>query len=134
MGEYISLGKIEAVIKSSVVVENACVCADSTHSYPVVLVVPAQNAVLKLADEMDIPFDSFIALCRDPRIVSAVLEELQETGRQLNLNKFEIPRKIYLCPEPWLPTSGLVTAAFKIRRNIVYKHYEREIERMYNSS
>jgi long-chain acyl-CoA synthetase len=45
MGEYVSLGKIEAVIKSSAIVENACVCADSTHSYPVAIVVPAHNQV-----------------------------------------------------------------------------------------
>lgn len=89
--------------------------------------------MLNIAQEMNIPTDNFGALCRDPRIISAVLEELQETARQLNLNKFELPRKIHLCAEPWLPTSGLVTAAFKIRRNNVYKHYEREIDQLYNS-
>lgn len=83
---------------------------------------------------MEIPTDNFAALCRDPRIMEAVLEELQETAQHLHLNKFEMIRKIHLCPETWLPTSGLVTAAFKIRRNNVYKHYEREIEQMYNSS
>jgi len=132
-GEYISLGKIEAVVKSCAVVENACICADSSHSYPVAIVVPAQNPVLKMAEEMDIPTDDFNSLCRDPRIISAVLEEIEETAKQLHLNKFEIPRKIHLCPDPWLPTSGLVTAAFKIRRNNVYKHYEREIDAMYGS-
>jgi long-chain acyl-CoA synthetase len=83
---------------------------------------------------MDIPTDNFQQLCRDPRIIQAVLEEMQETARLLNLNKFETPRKIYLCSSPWMPDSGLVTAAFKIRRNNVYKHYEREIEQLYNSS
>lgn len=55
-----------------------------------------------MAAEMDIPTDNFGSLCKDPRIIQAVLEEIQDTGRQLNLNKFEIPRKIHLCEEPWL--------------------------------
>lgn len=51
---------------------------------------------------MDIPTGNFAALCRDPRIIQAVLEEMQETAKQLHLNKFELPRKIHLVPEPWV--------------------------------
>jgi len=44
-GEYVSLGKIESVIKSCVFVENACAVADSSHAYPVALIVPVQAQV-----------------------------------------------------------------------------------------
>jgi len=78
--------------------------------------------------------DSFESLCQNPVINEAVLQEIQNQGQQLSLSKYEVPKKIYLCAEPWLPSSGLVTAAFKIKRNNVYKMFEREINNMYKSS
>lgn len=71
------------------------------HFWNIYILYPYMQ-VLKMAAEMDIPTDNFGSLCKDPRIIQAVLEEIQDTGRQLNLNKFEIPRKIHLCEEPWL--------------------------------
>jgi long-chain acyl-CoA synthetase len=35
--------------------------------------------------------------------------------------------------DEWTPESGLVTAAFKIRRREVVEKYRREIEEMYHS-
>jgi len=48
-GEYVSLGKIESVIKTCVYIENACVCADSSRDFSVALIVPAQAQVLRKA-------------------------------------------------------------------------------------
>lgn len=47
------------------------------------------------------------------------------------LERFEIPRKICLSPEPWTPETGLVTDAFKLKRKELKSHYQDDIERMY---
>lgn len=47
------------------------------------------------------------------------------------LERFEIPRKIRLSPEPWTPETGLVTDAFKLKRKELKTHYQDDIERMY---
>ena len=47
------------------------------------------------------------------------------------LERFEIPRKICLSPEPWTPETGLVTDAFKLKRMELKTHYLSHIERMY---
>ena len=39
-GEYLSLGKVEAVLKTCPLVENVCIFAKSTRSYCIALVVP----------------------------------------------------------------------------------------------
>jgi long-chain acyl-CoA synthetase len=39
-GEYVSLGKVEAVLKTCPVVENICIYGESSKSYCVALVVP----------------------------------------------------------------------------------------------
>ena len=38
-----------------------------------------------------------------------------QAGKQERLEKFEIPARIKLIPEPWTPESGLVTAALKLK-------------------
>lgn len=48
-----------------------------------------------------------------------------------SLEKFEIPVKIRLSPEPWTPETGLVTDAFKLKRKELKTHYQADIERMY---
>lgn len=47
------------------------------------------------------------------------------------LERFEIPRKIRLSPDPWTPETGLVTDAFKLKRKELKTHYQVDIERMY---
>lgn len=49
----------------------------------------------------------------------------------VNLERFEIPIKVRLSPEPWTPETGLVTDAFKLKRKELKNHYLKDIERMY---
>lgn len=49
------------------------------------------------------------------------------------LEKFEIPLKICLSPEPWTPETGLVTDAFKLKRKEITAHYQADINRMYGT-
>ena len=39
-GEYVSLGKVESVLKTCPLVENICIYGDSTRSYVVAIVCP----------------------------------------------------------------------------------------------
>lgn len=48
------------------------------------------------------------------------------------LEKFEIPQKYTLVPEPWLPDTGLVTDAFKLKRKNIDQHFKNEIDTMYS--
>lgn len=51
-----------------------------------------------------------------------------------NLEKFEIPVKIRLSPDPWTPETGLVTDAFKLKRKELTAYYQTDIERMYGKN
>nr|CAB3491043.1 unnamed protein product [Digitaria exilis] len=56
---------------------------------------------------------------------------LGKAAKQARLEKFEIPAKIKLVPEPWTPESGLVTAALKLKREIIKKAYEKDLAQLY---
>jgi len=82
---------------------------------------------------MGVEYGNYNELCLDPLIREAVLNDIQEQGKLLSLHKYDIPQAVTICPEPWMPQSGMVTAAFKIKRSNLYKNYKGDIEEMYNS-
>ena len=47
------------------------------------------------------------------------------------MEKFEIPKVLTLAPEAWTPESGLVTAAFKLKRKMVQNFFQQDIDQMY---
>ena len=57
-GEYISLGKVEAVLKACPYVENICIYGDSFKSYCVALVTPDAKNLKELAKKYNKEFGS----------------------------------------------------------------------------
>ena len=62
---------------------------------------------------------------------TAVLKELTANGLSSGLEKFEIPTALTLCLEQWTPESGLITAAFKLKRKVLQGFYQTNINEMY---
>ena len=50
-GEYISLGKIEAELKSCSLIDNVCMYADPTQTFAVALLTPNADQLKSLADK-----------------------------------------------------------------------------------
>merc|ERR1719347_1057006 len=131
LGEYVSLGKVEAQMKTTPLVDNICVYADSNKTHTVAMVVPDKNNLEKLVRDpsnAEMPYED---LCRDPDAVDKVLKKLMEHGKRNGLEKFEIPTKVTLYPAVWMPESGLVTAAFKLKRKALQSAFQADIDRMY---
>ncbi|XP_049580694.1 long-chain-fatty-acid--CoA ligase 3a [Syngnathus scovelli] len=130
-GEYVSLGKVEAILKNCFLVDNICAYAKSDQTYAIAFMVPNQKQLQSLADQYGIN-GSWEELCNNKVIEELVLKIITEAALTAQLERFEIPRKIYLSPEMWTPEMGLVTDAFKLKRKELEKHYSNEIARMYN--
>ena len=153
-GEYVSLGKVEASLKTCSVVENVCVYGDSKQAFPVALVTPERPALKDVAKRFGKQDMEFEAMCEDKDLTGAVLRELVNHGKKHKLEKFEVtPKKTYaykknqtftnilqipgavkLCKELWTPDSGLVTAAFKLKRKPIQQFYQADLDRMYGIS
>lgn len=76
LGEYVSLGKVEAELKTCPVVENVCVYGDANKAYTVALVVPNQYYLEEIADNLGITERNRAALCSDSRVEKEVLQQL----------------------------------------------------------
>ncbi|XP_022660895.1 long-chain-fatty-acid--CoA ligase 4-like isoform X2 [Varroa destructor] len=129
-GEYVSLGKVEAELKTCALVENICVYGSSFHTYLVALVLPNELALSQIADQLGKTSRLVAELCNDSDIVQAATELVIAHAKKCHLQKVETPIKLKLCAEQWLPDTGLVTAALKIRRKNIADFYQRDIDMM----
>ncbi|ETN80559.1 AMP-binding enzyme [Necator americanus] len=128
-GEYISLAKVETNIQTYHGVDMVCIYADSTKDYLVALIVPEHKFLKKLGEEVGIRSDNVEELCREKKVVDAVLKQIQSylSGK---LQRVEIPKKIYLCAEQWTSASGMVTEALKLKRMTIEKAFRKQIDEM----
>jgi len=134
LGEYVSLGKVEAQMKTNPLVDNICVYADSFRSNTIAFIVPIKEALESLAKNYINYEASYEDICNDPGVVQEVLKNLSAHGKNNGLEKFEIPTEIQLCPDIWMPDSGLVTAAFKLKRKAIQDAFQSSIDQMYGKS
>ncbi|KAM6970466.1 long-chain-fatty-acid--CoA ligase 4b [Aplochiton taeniatus] len=129
-GEYVSLGKVESALKNCPLIDNICAYANSDQNYVISFVVPNQKQLTALANKNSIDC-SWEEICNHPAMETEVLKAIKEAAASIKLQRFEIPVKVRLSPEPWTPETGLVTDAFKLKRKELKNHFLVDIERMY---
>ncbi|CAG2109358.1 unnamed protein product [Medioppia subpectinata] len=133
-GEYVSLSQVEEKLKLMPIVANVCVYGNSLNDGLNALIVPNRNHLEALArsvsksSQMDIK-----QLCDDLEIIGKVLVELKEFCVNSGLTKVQIPTKIKLCAEEWLPDNGLVTSSFKLKRKALQEYYNNDIKPLFAS-
>ena len=128
-GEYVSYGKTESVLKTSPIVENICAYADPARDHIIAIVIPDKNQLAKINPEISVQ-----EACHDAEVKKEVVNMLKSYGMKNGLKAFEVPGKVLIVLDEWTPDNGLVTAAFKIRRNFIYNEYREEINNTYNES
>lgn len=63
-------------------------------------------------------------------VILILWNHLQE-AKKARLEKFEIPAKIKVLSDPWTPETGLVTAALKLKRDIIRKTFQEDLAKLY---
>ncbi len=74
---------------------------------------------------------SFEEMCVNDAINAKMLKELTAHARKVKLERFEHPGAVTLVTELWTPESGLVTAAFKLKRKPIQDYYQKDLKKMY---
>jgi long-chain acyl-CoA synthetase len=132
-GEYVALEKLEGVYNNSSLVSpnGVCVYADSDRSFVVANILPQISQLKRYANDNGISFSTNEDLVKNPKIVQAVLADLNNEAKKANLQRFEYLGAITLHADEWTPDNGLLTAAMKLQRNEIGKKYKQEIDTMY---
>ncbi|GAA5990281.1 hypothetical protein JCM5350_002077 [Sporobolomyces pararoseus] len=134
-GEYIAVESLESKYKSSELVANICVHADSNANKPMAIIVPNEKAVRKLASDqslLDSPDSAeWKEVCQNEKVQKAVLNEMNGVGKKAGLKPIETLQCVILSPEEWTPNNGFLTAAQKLQRKVILKEFEEEIKKVY---
>ena len=80
-GEYISLGKVESVLKQSPYIDNCCAYVNGEYAFVVALVIPNPKHLKTLAATVGVSTDSFEDLCTDKKVVKAVLGAIETISK-----------------------------------------------------
>ncbi len=102
-GEYIALEKLESIYRSTTVVANICVFAAQDKAKPIAIIVPAEPALKKMAEENGVKGNGLEDLVRSQKLQNVILKELQNNGRQGGLQGIEIVEGVVLTDEEWNP-------------------------------
>ena len=105
-GEYVSLGKVESLMKLHKGVENVCIYADPTRMHTVAMVIPTAVWLEEVQAKLGKAGLCRDDACRDPEIVEELTSALWKHGLNQRLEKFEVPKALFLVSEPWTPESG----------------------------
>lgn len=131
-GEYIALERLEAVYKSSNVVQNMCVYGHPDAKQPMAVIIPHEvhlrHALKQGAVNGVDPDASLHVLCEHPGVRKFVLENLNALGKKNGFKPLEILETVVLTAEEWTPESGLVTAAQKLQRKKILETHQAEIK------
>ncbi|KAK8778946.1 hypothetical protein V5799_019706 [Amblyomma americanum] len=133
-GEFVSLGRVESVLKTCPLVDNVFAYGSPLHNYIVAFVAPNQKQLRRIARELGRQEAATLdELCDDAGVSKAAAQFIVTYAVENNLQKYEVPLKVKLCAEPWTPDSGLVTPTLKIRRKLLQNFYQCDIDELYGS-
>lgn len=84
-GEFISLGKIETEMKTCPIIDDICVCADSTKDFCIALIMPNPKHLIELASAHNIEIEAdigFEELCEKSVMNTEMFKIISNHGRK----------------------------------------------------
>ena len=106
--------------------------ASGEATQPIAIIIPHEvNLRHILAQRLLAGADATASLkdlCDNRAVQELVLKECNACGKKNDFKTMEMLAAVILTPDEWTPESGLVTAAQKVQRSKVAKHFGAEIK------
>jgi long-chain acyl-CoA synthetase len=128
-GKNIAPQPIENRVKTSKYVSNAVMLGDK-RKFPIILVVPNIENLRAWAVQRGLKFTDDKSLIALSESVDKVEQEVKKTLR--DLAHFEMPKKVMLVARDFTIESGELTPTLKVKRRVVERNYQTQIEALYN--
>ncbi len=127
-GKYIAPQQVESLLLVDKFIDQVAVIADQ-RKFVSALIVPEFRLVEDWAREHHIAFSSREDLCANEQVKKMLQERINTLQQQLAY--YEQIKRITLLPHHFSMESGELTNTLKIRRPIINKNYQAEIDKMY---
>ena len=127
-GKYIAPQQVASLLLVDKFIDQVAVIADQ-RKFVSALIVPEFRLVEDWAREHHIAFSSREDLCANEQVKKMLQERINTLQQQLAY--YEQIKRITLLPHHFSMESGELTNTLKIRRPIINKNYQAEIDKMY---
>ncbi|ORX66939.1 acetyl-CoA synthetase-like protein [Linderina pennispora] len=119
-GEYVAPEYLQIIYERHPLVQQIFIYGDPTRSALVAIVVPDPGTFTKWARWIASDDNAGMhGLCANAHVTAALLNSLEEFGRERKLQGFELVRALYCELTPFDITSNcLLSSTFKIKRNL----------------
>jgi len=128
-GEYVAAEKIEIYNQKSKFIMQNFVYGDSFQDCLVAIVTLDPDYVPEWAKKNGLQ-GSLEELSKNPKLKSAVLDDIKKIHRAEKMAGFELVKDVYLEPVAWTP-DDLLTPTFKLKRQPCQEKYKAAIDAMY---
>ena len=127
-GKYIAPQMIESKLLVDRYIDQIAIIADE-RKFVSAVVVPDYALLEEYARTNDIAFGSREQLCADTRIYRMMMERIATIQQQLA--HYEQVKRFTLLPRPFTMAEGELTNTLKLKRQVIYRNFSDEIEKMY---
>ncbi len=127
-GKNIAPQPIEGMAKKSKYVANAVMLGDK-RKFPMMMIVPQYEHLEPWAKRKNLGFKDRRELIGLPEVRSKMEHEVERALE--GLAKFETPKKFLLLESDFTIESGELTPTMKVKRRVVERKYQREIDALY---
>lgn len=127
-GKNISPANLESVAKSSPIIGQAAAVGDG-RNFISLLVTLDQQVTPGWAKAHGIEASSVAELSQNPAVIDEVRRAL--TAGNTHLSRVEQFKRFTILPHEWTPDTEELTPTLKLKRRVISKKYEPQIEAMY---
>lgn len=129
-GKYIAPQMIEGLLLVDKFIDQVVVIADQ-RKFVSALIVPEFQTLEAWAGSKGIVFGTRDELCRNAAVREMITERIMTLQQQLA--PYEQIKRFTLIAHHFSMENGELTNTLKIRRNVIYKNYAADIDKMYES-
>ena len=127
-GKNVAPQPIEQMVKQNKYIANAVMLGDR-RKFCIMLVVPNFDQLERWAAYKHLAFANHRGLIRQPEVQAKIEREVAKM--LTDLAAYETPRKVLLLEHDFSIENGDLTPTLKVRRRIVEKKYQRQIDSLY---
>jgi long-chain acyl-CoA synthetase len=130
-GKNIAPQPIENAVVTNAFVSQAVMIGDK-RKFPVMLIVPSWDALLKWAAYKELDVSNRTALLAHPQVIEKMEREVR--SQMTGLAKFEAPKKIALLEQEFTIDGGELTPSLKVKRRVINEKYKGIIDGLYEDA
>jgi len=125
-GKYVAPQHVENQIVSSGFIDQIVVTGSSRKFCSAVIVPAYENVKKRLSRDGIVPDEP---LSKDPRVIELIKEEVEKGNK--GLSHWEQVKKFVLLDAPLTIDTGELTPTLKVRRSVVHKKFEEQLNALY---